>query len=179
MTNVVDCTVWWAETGETYTLCQAVDGKLNPGNDKRVYWEGHINPVTHKFDVETGLPVLRVTPLEVPQGELHIEINRERQRRIEFGKDIAGIRVTGSDKDVSNLTNLALGAQLRIGMGDTTTVTVFRDGDNVDHELLPQQVLELWMAASAYVSAIYQASWTLKAIDPIPQDVASDQYWPA
>jgi hypothetical protein len=29
-----------------------------------------------------------------------------------------------------------------------------------------------------YVSAIYQASWALKAMDPFPVDYTDDAYWP-
>lgn len=106
-------------------------------------------------------------------------INADRTRRIVAGKVIDGIHVTGRDEDARNLTNLALAAQLRISTGDTSTVTLFRDGDNVDHELAPLQVMSLWQQSSEYVSALYAASWALKALDPIPADFADDSYWPA
>jgi hypothetical protein len=106
-------------------------------------------------------------------------VNAERDRRIIVGKTINGIAVTGRDEDARNLTNLALAAQLRIGSGDTTTTTTFRDGNNVDHDLTPPQMLDLWQQSAAYVSALYEASWTLKAMDPIPADYADDTHWPA
>jgi len=104
-------------------------------------------------------------------------INGERTRRIVAGKIIDGIRVTGRDEDARNLTNLALGAQLRLAAGDTETLTTFRDGDNVDHELTPPQIMSLWQQSSEYVSALYAASWALKALDPIPADFAEDSHW--
>lgn len=106
-------------------------------------------------------------------------INTERQRRIVAGKVIDGVYVTGRDEDARNLTNLALAAQMRIASGDTATLTVFRDGDNVDHSLTPPQVLSLWHQSAAYVSALYEASWAIKAMDPLPDDVADDALWPA
>jgi hypothetical protein len=106
-------------------------------------------------------------------------VNAERDRRIIVGKTINGIAVTGRDEDARNLTNLALAAQLRIGSGDTTTTTTFRDGNNVDHDLTPPQMLALWQASAAYVSALYEASWAIKAMDPIPADYAADERWPA
>jgi hypothetical protein len=107
------------------------------------------------------------------------DVNAERQRRVVAGKTINGVAVTGRDEDARNLTNLALAAQLRIGSGDTTTTTTFRDGNNVDHDLTPPQMLALWQASAAYVSALYEASWALKAMDPIPVDYADATHWPA
>ncbi|WP_052182724.1 DUF4376 domain-containing protein [Rhizobium sp. YS-1r] len=105
-------------------------------------------------------------------------INAERARRIIAGKIINGIHVTGRDEDARNLTNLALGAQVRIAGGDSTTLKTFRDGDNIDHDLTPPEIMSLWQQSSEYVSALYAASWALKALDPIPADFADDSYWP-
>ncbi|PZU17794.1 MAG: hypothetical protein DI589_25590 [Shinella sp.] len=106
-------------------------------------------------------------------------VNAERTRRITTGKVIDGVHVTGTDEDARNLTSLAMGAQLRLGMGDMTTLTTYRDGDNVDHQLTPSQIVAIWQASAGYVSALYTASWSLKAMTPIPADFADDGYWPA
>ncbi len=111
--------------------------------------------------------------------DLLAAINAERQRRIEAGKIINGVYVTGRDEDARNLTNLALAAQMRIAGGDTSTITVYRDGNNVNHELTPPQVLSLWQQSSAYVSDLYAASWAVKAMEPLPVDVTADGLWPA
>lgn len=107
------------------------------------------------------------------------DVNAERGRRIMAGKVIDGVHVTGSDEDARNLMSLALGAQLRLASGDTETVTTFRDGGNVDHELTPAQLLSLWQQSAAYVSDLYAASWALKAVEPIPADYVSDDHWPS
>lgn len=112
------------------------------------------------------------------RDDLHAAINAERQRRIEAGKVIEGVYVTGRDEDARNLTNLALAAQMRIAGGDTATITVYRDGNNVGHELTPPQVLSLWQQSSAYVSDLYAASWAVKAMEPLPVDVTADELWP-
>lgn len=106
------------------------------------------------------------------------DVNAERQRRITAGRLINGVRVTGRDEDARNLMSLALIAQMRIAAADTTTATTYRDGDNVDHTLTPPQIVSMWQESAAYVSALYQASWDIKAMDPIPADFAADQYWP-
>lgn len=106
-------------------------------------------------------------------------VNAERQRRIVAGVVIDGVRVTGRDEDARNLTNLALAAQVRVAGGDTATLTVYRDGDNIDHALTPPQMLALWQHSAAYVSSLYAASWAIKAMDPVPADVTADVLWPA
>jgi hypothetical protein len=114
---------------------------------------------------------------------LRAAVNAERERRIAAGATVtvtgAGdIPVQGRDVDVRNLQGLGLGALARVSTGDTTTITTFRDADNVDHSLTPPQVLELVQQASAVAEAIIQASWTIKALDPIPADYDDDARWP-
>lgn len=106
-------------------------------------------------------------------------VNAERQRRIAAGKIIDGVHVTGRDEDARNLMSLTLAAQMRLAAGDTETTTTFRDGGNVDHELTPTQLLSLWQQSAEYVSALYAASWALKAMEPIPVDFTSNDYWPS
>lgn len=105
-------------------------------------------------------------------------VNAERQRRIEAGKVIDGVHVTGRDEDARNLMSLALAAQMRLAANDHETPTTFRDGGNVDHELTPTQLLSLWKQSAEYVSALYAASWALKATQPIPGDYTADAHWP-
>lgn len=114
------------------------------------------------------------------------EVNVERSRRITNGSIInvtgyvPAIHVTGRDEDKHNLSGLALTAHQRISAGDTTTMTTFRDGANVMHDLTPPQIVEMRDQSMAYVEAVYAASWTLKAMSPIPADYATNEtYWPA
>lgn len=116
--------------------------------------------------------------LSAHQATLAQAVNAERSRRIIAGTVVDGIHVTGSDDDARNLTSLALAAQLRLAAGDTETTTTFRDGGNVDHELTPAQLLSLWQQSAEYVSALYAASWALKAMEPIPADFSTEGYWP-
>lgn len=131
------------------------------------------------IDIPADLIITAEAKAQAAREREHTAINTERQRRILAGKVIDGVHVTGRDEDARNLTNLAMAAQLRIAAGDTTTPTVFRDGDNVDHELTPPQVLALWQQSAGYVSALYAASWAIKAMEPMPEDVTGDDLWPA
>lgn len=136
----------------------------------------------YAFDIETGVPYL-ADPVPT-QAELKAAVNRERDRRIETGKDFGGIRLTGSDRDQKNLMALGRKAEKLKAAGVTDPVIPFRDGHDVIHWLTPDQMLDLEEEGFAFVSACYQAAWLLKDGPPgvegyeIPQEVAANQYWP-
>lgn len=132
------------------------------------------NPGLRRWD---GEAVVVYNPPPVPIT--HEDVNAERRRRILAGRIINDVHVTGSDEDARNLSNLAMAAQIRMAAGDLTTTTIYRDAGNVDRVLTPPELVALWQASAEYVSALYAASWALKALDPIPADFAADTYWPA
>lgn len=109
------------------------------------------------------------------------DVNRERDRRIEEGTVITvdgygDVALSGREKDTVNLQGLAFGARLMLDQGDTTTITPFRDRDDVVHQLTPMQILEVWQKGSAYVSRMYQVAWAMKD-GGIPVDYAEDHHW--
>ena len=112
------------------------------------------------------------------------DVNAERDRRVLAGAtfDVAGygsIRIAGDGMTQTNLMALSQAAQLRIGQGDVTTITKYRDEDNIIHDLTPPQVIDLWSQGAAFVSAVFQSSWTLKDDEAgIPADYADDGRWP-
>lgn len=86
---------------------------------------------------------------------------------VEADKVIDGVLVTGRQEDARNLQARLTVAQIRIASGDTSATTVFRDKNNVDHELTPPQIVNLFLQSSAYVTEVYAASWPANA--PIPK----------
>ena len=175
--DVISYTVWEVATREIVGGGASVKGNAFVPEGCAI-WEGEaLSNETHTFD-EDGLPVLRQSPRLKTGDELARLINCERQRRIEVGKDFGGIWVTGSDRDQVNLLALKDTARDLQAAGIDAPIIPFRDGNNVEHMLTAGQIIDLANAGKAYVSAIYQASWTLKAMDPIPQDVKSDVRWP-
>lgn len=129
------------------------------------------------WDAETGFQPVVIPPTAEA-------VNRERQRRVLAGATFAipgaSVRLTGDETTTTNLQALAFAAQLRLASGDSTTQTPFRDADNTIHQLVPAQVLQLWSAAAAWVSATFLASWTLKDNPTgIPPDYADDIHWPS
>jgi hypothetical protein len=99
------------------------------------------------------------------------------------------IRIAGEIDDQVNLLGLYNAAVARLQLasqGDVAQaahITIFRDEDNVDHQLTPSQIVELWSKGAAWVSLVYQASWNLKDIErehglEIMHDYFDPRYWP-
>lgn len=124
-----------------------------------------------------------VAPYVQPEPT-NADVTVERDRRALAGKTFTlssgpQVAVAGDDITTRNLQALALAAQARMAVGDDTA-TPYRDETNTIHNLTPAQVFELWSQGSAYVSAIYQASWALKDNPAgIPADFTGDHHWPA
>jgi hypothetical protein len=130
-----------------------------------------------------GRQVPDLSALPLPSPPTSDDVNRERDRRIAQGAtvDVVGygpIPLQGREKDQTNLLGLVTAAQIRLAGGDNVTLTKFRDASNIDHMLIPAQIIELWSLGAAWISATYDASWDIKALDPIPVDYVDDGYWP-
>lgn len=120
-------------------------------------------------------------PITVPDKQ---DVTDYAEELIEVGVTInvtgiaAPVYVQGRDKDTRNVQGLVTAATLRLSSGDTTTLTDFRDGNNVTHQLVPAQVVEMWQKSAAYVSAVYAASWNIKDASSIASDFQTDARWP-
>jgi len=152
----------------------------------------------HKYYIENGAPVAKGNP----PGPYHVwdmaskswvedaslvdpsEVNAERAKRIEAGVSVTvsghpdPVVVQGRPEDRENLNGLATAAILKQQAGDTSTNT-FRDKNNVNHTLTPAQIIDLYAKATGWIEAVYTASWTIKAMDPLPTDFRDNSYWPA
>lgn len=148
-------------------------------DDGRAAWEAARTAAIEAFG---NAPALSVDPVQAIEDRARRDaINEERERRIVAGgafsvPGIGSVPVTGRDEDIRNLQGLGMAALLRVSTGDTTTITAFRDAADAMHDLTPPQVLALWQASASYVSAIYQASWAIKA--DMNLDHAADANWP-
>ena len=136
------------------------------------------NTVTQTYSI-VGLGVDETINM---QETIKRDINLERDRRIEVGCTVeipgkAFVSVSGRPVDMINLTNLGQLANFYIANNQTPKM-VFRDASNNMHELTPSQMSLLWQKSMGYVTALYQASWTLKALDPLPLNFSDDSHWP-
>lgn len=111
-------------------------------------------------------------------------VNIERDRRVLAGTTLSvtgygtPIDLQGGDRDQMVLLALAALAEKKIALGDLSTIQ-FRDRENVNHDLTPAQIIELWLLGTAWVQQVYAAAWTLKD-DPggIPADYDANGNWP-
>lgn len=109
-------------------------------------------------------------------------VNNKRLEVIKNGTDVditghGSVALQGRPEDQTSLQGLAFGAQLRLGMGDSTTLMDFLDRENVLHQLVPMQMLELWQKGAAFVSAMYARSWAIKEMDPNNTDIEDPALW--
>lgn len=110
------------------------------------------------------------------------EINMERNNRINSGcnvtlSGVGTISIKGGDEDTRNLTNLGQLANLFLSTNNNTMIA-YRDNNNVVYQLTPAQMSELWKKTVYYVTSVYQASWNMKDMNPLPIDYIKDSYWP-
>ena len=111
------------------------------------------------------------------------EINMERNNRINSGcnvtiSGVGTVSIKGGDEDTRNLTNLGQLANLFLSTNNNTMIT-YRDNNNIVYELTPAQMSELWKKTVFYVTSVYQASWNMKDMNPLPTDYTKDSYWPS
>lgn len=113
------------------------------------------------------------------------KVNAERERRLSAGvtisvTDYGDIPLQGRPADQINLLALKDTARDLDAAGVTAAVIPFRDADNTTHMLTPDQMMELADKGKTAASAIYQASWTIKARNDLATiDITDDQYWSA
>lgn len=128
-----------------------------------------------------------VAPRFHPTG---LDVDSEADRRIEAGSSFtvswqaAPIPMTGRQKDQSAILGLFGKAQLLKVAGVTSADMVFRDADNHNHTLTPDQMLELCGLGMGWIELVRRSAWTLKddakaAGTPIPADYADDKHWPS
>lgn len=125
---------------------------------------------------------LQLFDLEPLRLAFRAAVNAKRLAVITAGTNVlitghGSVALQGRPEDQTSLQGLAFGAQLRLGMGDSTTLMDFLDRENVLHQLLPMQMLELWQKGAAFVSAIYARSWAIKEMDPASTNIEEAGLW--
>jgi hypothetical protein len=107
-----------------------------------------------------------------------VDAERARRRILPFEVTVSGstFSVNMDDTAQQNIQGLST-VGLYLSSVAPTQTTPFRDYSNVSHDLLPTDLVSLGMQVAAHIQALYQASWTLKASDPIPADYADDSHW--
>lgn len=112
------------------------------------------------------------------QERLERTVNEMREAVLAEGLEITvsgydkPIALQGRPQDRAALTELALMASLQTGNNNRTKI-LFRDRDNNDHFLTPEQLLEVWKKGAQYTTSVYVKSWEAKAFDPFDRGNAA------
>jgi hypothetical protein len=149
-------------------------GRFAPGN------------VPPGWTVETRVPKERIPvkqPVPVNTATTPADVSAERDRRLALGFDydfgdargVHSIGTTkGDEEGWDEVTKIALS---RNATGSTDPINIMTDtGPAV---VTPLEWLAVLEAAAAFRQPIWQASFVLQAMDPIPPDYAEDSHWPA
>lgn len=111
------------------------------------------------------------------------QVIAERSRRLALGfdydfADTRGVhRIGTTPDDMRGWDEVTTWASAAIALGNgSSTLTVVTDTGPVTVTALEWQ--SILAAATAFRQPIWGASFALQAMEPIPQDYASDQHWP-
>lgn len=80
-----------------------------------------------------------------------------------FPDGLTGVVDMSEQSDFDNLQALTTLAQVLHAGGETAAVITFVDAEDQAHSLTPSQMIELGVAVTQQVAAIYAASWPIKA----------------
>ena len=101
-----------------------------------------------------------------PISNLQVDAERDRRRDLPFtvnlptGKSFP-INMDGTSQ--SNIQGLST-VGLYLSNAAPTQVTVFRDYNNTNWNLMPGELVAMGMLVAAHIQALYIASWTLKGL---------------
>ena len=142
-------------------------------------WENHMLIIRRD---QGAIIALQQDAAEMLVRAFRDAVNAKRLEVITAGTNVmitghGPVALQGRPEDQTSLQGLAFGAQLRLGMGDSTTLMDFLDRENVLHQLVPMQMLELWQKGAAFVSAVYARSWAIKEMDPTTTDIDDPELW--
>ena len=123
-------------------------------------------------EINTPLPDgYSMTPVKTEEEILNdqrAEINLNRDSTIESGfvyifpDTLTGTVDIKSDRDIVNISGLGTTALQLKAIGDTTTKLLYRDKDNVTHEMTADEMIEFGLAFMTWYSNLYKDAWDLK-----------------
>lgn len=109
------------------------------------------------------------------------DVDAERERRIALPLSVAvpsgaSFPINMDPEAQRNIQGLAT-AGILLNATAPSQETNFRDYENQTHALMPGDLIAMGLQVMARIQAVYQKSWALKAMSPIPADYADDSYW--
>ncbi len=110
-----------------------------------------------------------------------VRAERDRRLGLGFNYDFGGERgvhhIGTSDRDMKGWTEVTDIARARTALGSTDPITIATDTGVCD--VTPLEWEAVLLAAAGFRQPIWAASFGLQAMNPIPTDYVSDEYWGA
>lgn len=106
----------------------------------------------------------------------------ERERRLSLGFDYdfgdgRGVhRIGTSAHDMKGWDEVTKAANAMLALGDQSTITIATETGSVQVTAIEWQ--HVLLAATAFRQPIWQASFALQVMSPMPADVTADEFWP-
>jgi hypothetical protein len=123
------------------------------------------------------------TALRIGQPATIADIEAERERRLaagfsyDFGDDRGTHHIGTTAGDMTGWDDVTKLANALVAIGDTAT-TILISTDTGAANVTGIEWQHILIAAGAFRQPIWQASFALERMDPVPADVTDDQYWP-
>lgn len=176
----MDFAIYDSSTGDIRQVGQCPDKDIDlqtPSDAALALLKGvTADPTNQMVDITTKTIVARPAAALTDK-----DVNTERDRRLLAGVTVtvsgAAIPVQADPLSLTLVTGLGSGATAQIAAGNGSATMVFRDAANTDHTMAWTEVQTLALGTLSAVSKIYEKSWALKAMRPIPADYTADSYW--
>lgn len=114
------------------------------------------------------------------------DVNAERNRRLEkkYNVTIKGntVSVQMDTASLTNLSNLAIHGLILKANNELDRTTTYRDANNVNHSLTPDDLCALFVATNLQVQSLHEAAWLIKDDEALPATrklLKQDPRWPA
>ena len=116
------------------------------------------------------------------KNEVDDRRQKEEQKGLtyEFPDGVTDVVQLRDTRDLVNVSSLVTTAQLMKATGFEGSIQ-FQAESNVTHQMTPDEIIDMGLAAAAYIQGIYAISWSLKdAIDSAEdfEAVNSAKIWP-
>lgn len=117
-----------------------------------------------------------------PRAPSKADVEAERDRRLargfsyDLGDDRGVHRFGTTSADMTGWEEVSKLADVQRRVGSTDPITISTETGVV--EITPAEWDSILLASAAMRQPIWRASFTLAAMDPIPEDYAADTHWP-
>lgn len=174
-------TLHWIDTGIVIQSGDVADvDRFPPIPEGAMITQGvEADPETERIEGGAAVPWDR--PRE--EAELRSSIERERARRLsagfdyDFGDERGVHRIGTTEADEHGWDKVTKLAQAYINGGlSSTQILIVTDTGPVMVTAAEWQMILI--AAGVFQQPIYQASFVLQSLDPLPLDVENPEYWP-